>query len=286
MSVNPFANILDSIIQSFDLYGDNLDLYHSLTEFAVGFPRESRPLDLCYGLSLYDNNTPNYILTFGESFVRINGAATPTTFNINTNDLLTVNLLSLLPLNTYVDQAIATGSIFLTYNGTSLALQVVPYINASNIILTLPDTTNSVEDLLLADQLLVAPTTPAIFLELYRVIITVGAIYVQDDGSGNLYIPSQYNSWSFSTSIYDYRKPRGFPGYAEPTLAVSMMDTILSLEDVIQLDYNTKLNVIIKMVNDWIANSLWSPDFITYWKQNAMPLHLKQFIADYFGIGL
>jgi hypothetical protein len=287
MSPNKYtANVLDSMLRGRDLIYSSQDTSLSLEEFAMGVNLTVRDLDLCWG---YASVEPQLTTNYAKEAVISIGVTR------QEGDLLNIpSVESGLSLSSLLDiggaeplqNVYAFGSIFLQSNTAPTAPTIVPLLlrggtngTGTRILMNKDfDIDTAISALQNGDITPVAPPSSGFILEIYRFIMDI-TYYDSNESYKN----------RIETHLIDVRKPRGWGGYAEENMGVTLIPAAITNYNNVIAGVNISENAVQNIVNTWVQLPTWEPDFLHYWQKsgsNIMPARLEQYLSEVLGITL
>lgn len=288
-SPSPYtAYILDAIVADMDRFGSAEDVSLAIAEYGAGSPFDSRPIDLCYGLAAVDARTGTNALSplvIGKGLERSAGQSKPMVVNGGTLPEAAINPMSLLG-SVVVQDAYVFGSVFLrswtASNGTHINDVEANLVRGGGggnplVVLREVELDEAVKWLANGDigpaQAPSAPSGATSYktLEIVRFLVDV----------------SYYDSASpeknrLKLTTVDMRRPRGALGFAEETLSVEMLPTLVRQHAAATQAQAAAQEAVKALVDTWVQLDSWSPSFIEYWRNSPMPLpeRLKRYLLE------
>lgn len=280
------ANVLDSMLRGRDLINSSKDTSLSLEEFAIGINLAVRDLDLCWG---YASVEPKLATNYNKEAVISIGVTR------QTGDLLNIPTVeSGLSLSALLDiggaeplqNVYAFGSIFLQSNTAPTEPTVVPLLlrggsNGTGVRILMNkdfDIDTALSALQNGDIAAVTPPNSGFILEIYRFLMDI-----------TYYDSSASYKNRIQTHLIDVRKPRGWGGYAEENMGVTLIPAAIANYNGVINGLGISENAVQNIINTWIALPTWEPDFLHYWQKsgsNIMPDRLEQYLSEVLGITL
>jgi len=280
--ITQVANLLDKLIVDLNIIEstDNMALAHE--EFALGYPVQNRPLDLCFGHAPTTPRETYAPLVVGLGLIRCNDSV-PTTVIPSGPDQSEFLFDPLANLSIPVQDCYAFGSIF---------VQTYIYSNIlyKNIIMGMVESSLGTGSMLLISRnydvntalklqnknmignVVIPPTiegaTEIVNLELMKFVVDI-----------NYYNPENASLNDYRIYVNDNRLPRGWAGYADENMASILTPTLITYY-MSNLNQTSNINNAIKdLINTWASSPSWNPDFITYWRtQNTLPDNLRAYL--------
>ena len=285
------ATALDGLVRGLDSFAHAKDIALAAEEFALGLPLYSRPLDLCFGLAAVDAQTAVNAfkpIVIGRGLIR---ESSDVPVVIPASGLETAfDPLSLISVN--VTNAFAFGSVFITsyiQNNTHqhyLSVDLVRNdLGGGTPMLVVRDVgvNDSIEWM---RQGLIGPIpfpanddtvnkTAFSSVELMRLVLDIETLNLADSKSNRI-----------DTHIIDLRRPRGWAGYSEETMASILTPLINQNKLDIDDQYSEAAKAVLGTVQAWVGLSDWYPSFIAYWQTsgNNLPVRLKSYLLTEMGI--
>lgn len=280
------ANVLDAMIRGRDLIYSSEDVSLSLEEFAMGINLSVRNLDLCWGYAAVE---PQLAANYDKETVISIGVAkqSGSLLNIPTNES-GLSLSALLDVGGAepLQNVYAIGSIYLGSNTYPTTPSVVPLLlrggsgGTGNRILMSKDVDidTIIDSVRNGDFPTVTPPVHDSVLEIYRFVMDI-----------TYYDSSESYKNRIQTYLIDFRKPRGWGGYAEENMGVVLIPAAISNYENVSNSVDESENAVKDIVETWVHFTTWEPDFLNFWKKsgsNIMPARLERYLNEKLGITL
>lgn len=290
------ALVLDRMIRAMDLTEPLPEIALALEEYGLGLPQvaDPRDLDLCYGLSITEPSlSANAFapIVIGKGLER-SASLDPVLVN-EAGELALDPFESLSSM--VLQSAYVFGSIYLTswddtggdhHNDVYLSLYKGGVSHDGEPLILCRDVALAVaQDWLrygiIGPAATVAPAGAPLdgegnpiyaSLEIYRFVIDI-VYYNGADARDNRY----------EIHYQDMRRVRGAFGFAEETLAATLVPLLVRFTDTAAGD-RVKLNAAIKeVVRQWVLLPSWQPNFAAYWNSYSpveMPDRLREYLLE------
>lgn len=269
------AVILDRLVGSLSVLAVAPDASLAAEEFALGQPLASRPLDLCFGCAAITPST--YVAPGTLSLSRGLARQSASLQAVAASAFSVGGLLgSVQVLNAY-----AFGSVFLVPSGFG-APTVQAVLTAGGTggvglpLLLSQDVTQDTAFGWLRDGSLPGALPPASgSVELMRLLAVV-----------DKFDPAAPNAARIAVRTLDLRRPRGWGGYADETMAEYLVPALVLYNDLAGATHTAASQMVITLVSTWVNLPDWAPSFLEYWRANPslMPARLKAYLWSSLGI--
>lgn len=276
------AILLDNLVKSLDILYVGVDYSAAIKEHSLGADFTSQNIELGYGLSAINSNSPSNllnILVLGKGYTKSDLSGYDLIPSSGNETGLSLN--NILTTSTVYENCYIIGSIYLSLDGSNNPIITANLFKPSNdplssdpMVIYKDITFEEVEKIVNNSVEIVSTSGYSVSLELFRFILDV------DYYDGNL------SSARASLYIIDNRKTRGVLTFAEENLAFSFMNALNSNYQLTQRIYDKTKTNIKTIINDWVSLSSWDPSFVEYWTTpgNTLPTNLKNFLQNELGI--
>lgn len=277
------ALILNKLVLALEKTRTTVDLALSSREYALANNSVERDIQLLYGLSALKSiayNSYYDTLSFGKSLIKSVTSTSNLTFPTGNQEGFSVyDMLG--PLDEMSDGYVF-GAIYLANDefGSSLYISLArpaSDYNGDPLIISKDIDEKTAEDILLNSNELVFPEyNPDYHIVIYKFLADV-----------QHYDQSIKNSRVFF-KLYDLRQPRGYFGFNDQTLNQFITPVVIrNYEQIIEI-YNNQHSLVKTIISNWVGNTVWDPDFTTYWSvsQDGLPAELADFIEKELGISI
>lgn len=300
------ALIYDSCAVIFTKIQEQTDIALSAVEFGLGAPTVDRAIDLGYGLIPLNTNSltgPNIApITLSKGIVRLSKIIDLENVTNPVTELKTVSQNSPVTLNILAD-ALGTKTVQDCYVFGSLFLIAVPSANSvGDIVVGVKDVyivpifacggVNGSGDILLprrdfsihdAVDCLQTENVKVNVNDISFPLIKFMSFVISIDH----YDGTNANKTTIAeVRLLDERKPRGWGGFGEETMACTLVPFLVNNETDVIKKNDTLANAFKSFVSAWIHSS-WNPDFVTYWNGSPefpLPKNIKTYINQNFSL--
>lgn len=275
------AVIMNNLVLALDLSAPTVDMALASQEYALSNNNIERNLQLLYGISAIKSQNSNMILdilSFGKGLVK-------TALSANNVELPSGNeqgftIQEILGNIDTMSNGFVFGKIFLTsdsIDGEELIFSLARPAadpNGSPLIISKDIDINTAEEIIRTTQDLSFTTNKTYQIELYKFIADI-----------SYYDGSIKNSRVFFRLI-DERLPRGYFGYTEENISKLVVSSIIRNYSIISEQYNTQKDFTKTIISNWVGNSGWEPDFVTYWRNSnqLLPSRLLTYLSTELSI--
>ena len=298
--------MINNLVISLDILQDVVDQSKANKEYALGKPDITRPIDLAYGLAQTETTDPNKIdkiFTFGKGLEKSDTESIPQ--QITTPALVNNEIsLSIFPSDPATDiiqrqqvsgeyevlsNCYAFGKVFLeSYESggdtfSSISASTLKGANGFTRIISKDITIDEAKLMFLRNTFGDIEPLSNYSLEEYG---TYKYIDIYDFILEIDYYDGTYQNSRVYLHMIDNRKIRGFFSFPYEQIAIFLTPLLIKNETNITKRYSTIRKEILNIINEWIRLTNWSPNFITYWRNNStmMPNRLKEFLKSEMGI--
>ena len=284
MSMNyASATIMNNLVLALDKTQTTVDKALASQEYALSTNTFERNLQLLYGLSAIKSQNYNFVLdvlSFGKGLVKTSLSNTNVEVPGGNEQGYTVQQI-LGNLDTISDGYVF-GKIFLTsdsVSGEQIIFSLARPINDPNgspLIISKDIDLETAEEIIKTTQELSFTTNKTYELEIYKFIADI-----------SYYDQTIKNSRVFFKLI-DERLPRGYFGYTEENISKIVISSIIRNYALISEQYNTQKNLTKEIISNWVGNSSWDPDFVTYWQNSGvlLPSRLLSYLSSELSVNI
>ena len=279
------AVIMNNLVLALNKAQTTVDYALASQEYALSYNSYDKDLQLLYGLSNIqpvDYTNIEDVLVFGKALL-LSNLSTSNVSLPSTSNFQGFSIYEILGNIENISDAYIFGAIYLTSDegdGEGLSFSLArplsspstgPFIIGKDISL------EEAKDIASSSEEIIYPVPAKDYsLEVYKFVADVD-FYNKSLSASRVFI-----------HLIDERKPRGYFGYTEESLAKSLTPQVIRNYSSIQEQYNTHKILVKRIISSWVGSSDWSPSFISYWQSSTQPLPsaLSSFLSIELGINI